>query len=202
MTVLTLQPDEAAGNDADISVGGGVPAGVRLYPQAAANTFRSLIRFDLSSIPATAVVSAATLTLVADEEGNKANLSLHALTRAWVEAEVNWTEGSTGVNWTSAGGDFEAIAYKTWVNIGIGTHTADLTTLTQKWVSGTLAKNGFLLKYDTEVGAGIYVGIASSNYPVAGSRPKLVITYTLPVGGGNANRTLYIRRGRFPGGRR
>ncbi len=162
------------------------------------DTRRTLIRFTLTSIPAGATVTAATLSLWLGYLGSdfasvNTTLSAYRVLRNWVEAESTWTIYSTGNNWGTAGcanttTDREAAA--------IGTHGMLLTdgvdsqhdiALTpgaggvQDWVSGALANYGLLLKSGTEADD-MYVFRSSDYVADATKRPMLVVDYTVPGG--------------------
>jgi hypothetical protein len=126
------------------------------------NLQRTLIQFDLSSIPAGSTINSATLTLNADTRfgGNAANqpMDLYRVTRPWTEAEVTWSLASTGMPWTTPGGDYvgttgvkDAAPYATNnANPADDTPVAwNVTALAQEWVSGANANNGVeILSFD------------------------------------------------------
>ena len=66
---------------------------------------RALIKFDLSSIPANAVITSATLSLwtANDLSDNTRTIRVYHLKRAFNESQPTWNLASTGVNWEVAG---------------------------------------------------------------------------------------------------
>jgi len=73
-----------------------------------ANIIRSLLQFDISSLPAGAVLTAATLYLYyyAAQQGTPTGRTYNCyrvLRRDWVELEATWNIYKTGSNWTTAG---------------------------------------------------------------------------------------------------
>ena len=153
---------------------------------------RTLIKFDLSSIPANAVIQDATLSLwfSTDISSNARTMRAYRVLRNWVEAQATWNIYSTGNNWGTAGcanttTDREA------TDIGSVSVSASETPDTEKqisltaskvqeWVSGTTANYGLLIQMDTE--SNDAYAFHSSGGATAGYRPKLVINYTVPVG--------------------
>jgi RHS repeat-associated protein len=112
---------------------------------------RSLLRFDLGSIPKNAYVGTATVALHAQAAVvNTAGLELRRVTKDWT-SEVRWEWCSPFCQWSAPGGDYtsEGSEVKTsergsqagWWNFSAG-----LAPLVQNWVSGTAANQGLLLK--------------------------------------------------------
>lgn len=203
---LTLQPDAAAGKDARMVqdqpldnygvnnqlVIGNIASGD--------NRQRTLIAFSLAALPDDAVISSTTLSLycLMDLSANARTFRVYRQKRAWTEGDKNDTEdapasGATwgrydaSNNWQTAGGfgvdDCEQ------VDIGSRDFTATETlnafkdfALTPVTKAALDWGNGWLLKGDTE-SADAYV-FASSDHATAAYHPKLVVDYTLPVGGG------------------
>ena len=180
---LMLQPDAAAGQDAKIwSLN---PDDV--YPDdtefiaaswtwsGSPGVYRSLVKFDLSSIPAGANVTSATLDLYySDATGSAGQAGANAaelkrITAPWTESAVTWSNqpAVTDDNMvslpqtTSASQDY----------LGI-----DVQAMVQDMVDNPATAHGFLLKLETESGMAS-MKFASSDYPEAAQRPRLVVTY-------------------------
>lgn len=185
MTVATLNPNADTrlqsgspttnDNSAWINVG---------ESNAATSTHRTLIKFDLSSIPSTAVVSSVVLRLycVTDYSSNARVFSVYRTKRAWVEIQSTWNVWSTGNNWSTAGGFHADDCEQT--EIGNRSMTATETvnqykefTLdaakVQEMINGTFANNGFLIKAATE-SDDMY---SFNSRESASNLPELVITY-------------------------
>ena len=196
MPTYTSQPDGTSGIDAHIASdvpntnrGTVASADVGEYSGAVG---RMLLKFDLSSIPSSAVVSSATLTLtpVGDYSSNARTLSVYRCLRAWTEAGVTWNKYDGTNAWGTAGADNttsdrESSAIGT-LSVGASPtlNTGMDITLTaskiQEMVSGTFTNNGFVIRVDTENADDIQW--ATSDHATAGYRPKLVIEYSLPSG--------------------
>jgi hypothetical protein len=202
MTTYSSQPDETTGIDTfldNVNTGTNYGTNGVLYSgewNGGANIFRTLIKFDLSSIPVLAIASSATLSLwtTADSSNNARDKSLFRVLRDWVEAQATWTAWKTGSNWTTAGcgsGGNDADLTNVWAVTNMANNVANDTqidfvftatgiTELNKILSGANANYGWLLKTTTE--ADDEYGFASSTGATAARRPKLVIEY---VFGGN-----------------
>lgn len=153
---------------------------------------RSLLKFDLSSIPSNATILSATLR-VYDQGLNYSDniriMSVYRVLRAWVAAQSTWNNYSTGNAWGTAGcgnttTDRESSAIGSvsmpatevagYVDITL-TASAIQTMIT----GGGFTNNGFLLQMATETNDMHQF----SDETVSNQEPKLVIVYTLPDGG-------------------
>jgi hypothetical protein len=148
--------------------------------------WRTVIRFTgLSNIPSNATVTAVTLRLNFTYAETPATVVAHRLLRNWVESEVTSAVYSTGNNWqlTSASGDLDRVATASGsfsYGTGLGWKefsSSGLISDVQNWVDGTYQNDGWLLLCST----GTYL-VANSSEASDGTRPELVVTYT--VGGG------------------
>lgn len=145
---------------------------------------RSVVRFDLSAIPAGSQVTAATLELyLSTAPAATRTYHVHRVTRAWVEAEVTWNEAANGVPWTTAGGDYQATPS---ASVTTGTVSGvwlvwDVTADVQAWYSGAAPNHGLLVKDSVENSTTAYTGtFATREHGTATLRPRLVVTYTPP----------------------
>lgn len=191
MTTLTIQPAAAAGLD------------VFLHKHYPTNNYgalsvlvvgedntrvdyvtRTLIKFDLSGLPAAAIISSAVLSLwcVTDKSSNNRTFRVYRQKRAWVELQATWNVFSTGNNWQTAGG-FGADDCE---QVDIGSRNFTSTEGLEAWKEFALTPttkagldlgNGWLIKADTE--SNDLYEFASSDEGVAAEHPKLVIEYTL-----------------------
>lgn len=191
MTILTLQPDETSGIDAQMNnaasstnYGTSSALGVGEF-DSAAEVYRSLIKFDLSVIPRNARIISAqlTLTITLDRSSNARDEKIYRVLLDWVESEVTWAQWSSGNNWglggcSSPGADYDTTVWAT-LNLGTAetgakTWNLDVTEFS-KMVSGIYPNYGWLIAADTQSNdAYVY---ASSFYFNADNRPKLVVQY-------------------------
>lgn len=165
----------------------------------AGNICRALLKFDLSSIPATATIDSAVLHTWLKDSGttNSSTNSTHRLyrvrnSRDWVETEATYTIFKTSNNWTTAGCGSTAsdredtiLAECPYLTSGAANAEFDFTWnasgLAQiaAWTAGTVENNGMLAKSPVEIDDAF--SIHSSEATTAGYRPKMVINYTEAV---------------------
>ena len=148
---------------------------------------RSILEFSLSSLPAGAVISSATLKLyyyyhaAANPVGKE--ISAFKLTRTdWVELQATWNIYKTGNNWTAAGGDFvtsDPSGGTDLVPAGYGWMEWDIQDIVED-AQGNSDPVEILMKFTTEPGVSYQVSWYSKEYGTAEYRPKLTIEYTLP----------------------
>ncbi|MFZ4523367.1 MAG: DNRLRE domain-containing protein [Bacteroidales bacterium] len=150
---------------------------------------RSLIKFDLTSIPAGAIVTNARLTLYYDASiaiGQQygANASfLQPITADWDQMTTTWNN-KPPVNTVGQ------ISVPATLSLTEDLADIDMTALVQGWVNDPATNFGFSHRMQVEV---TYCSVvySSSNKPIAAKRPKLVVTYNcdLPMTLG-ADRTI------------
>lgn len=192
---LTLQPDAAAGKDAEVFSCG--PCGYQNTNHGGQRDFdaigwtnggnssnvRSLIQFDLSSIPTNAVITDARFSLyhnTTSPEGSHFNTFftpnnsyLRRVTSAWAEYTVTWNNQPTvtTTNQISLGATTSSTQNFTNINV---------KTFVQYWVNNPSQNFGMQFRVQTEAKYRKLI-FASSDHPTASLRPKLVITYTVPA---------------------
>ncbi len=145
----------------------------------------SLLKFNLSNIPSTAVVSSAVLNVyMYTAPGVSYNVSAYRMTRDWTELGVTWNKYDGTNAWTTAGGDYNnSIEYAraalgTTGNVWI---SFNITPLVQKWVNGTNSNYGLILVSNDTNAASQLAKFYSTDYGTNTSRrPILVVDYTAP----------------------
>ncbi|MCM3005799.1 DNRLRE domain-containing protein [Priestia koreensis] len=175
--IRSAVPAQTGGND--LEIGGGVGNG---------NAIRSLLKFDLASVPADTTILSSSLDLYFSSTNSDTpiNLNLYELTRDWNENEASWNYAkiSPSTAWTTKGGDFNTTKLASVSGLTSPT-TMDnelkkwevSPSLIQKWKENTGSNYGFILKSDTE-STNIYKKFISSENSVDEKyHPKLVITY-------------------------
>lgn len=191
MTAVTLQPGVADTyiNSANVNTNNNGATINRVgESNATSDIRRTLMKFDLSAIPAAVNILSATLSmyLSTDESSNARDFKVYRLKRNWAEAQVTWNIYSTGNNWQTAGGFGADDCEQT--DIGSRAMTANESADWKDWtltpakitemVDGTWANYGFLIKADTE--SNDCYRFYSRNYAVDTSlRPKLALSYEL-----------------------
>ena len=159
----------------------------------------SLLRWDLSGLPAGITVENATLELYrySGDAASAMDIVLYRVTRSWTEGTGDdfWVgpgyvpNGATrttydGSNsWTTPGGDFDATVVDQITlpaGTGNGWIALDVTAAVRAWVEDGLPNYGLLLRPLS--GQWTYHYFYSRNYGTDGRRPRLTVTYTA-VGG-------------------
>jgi parallel beta-helix repeat protein len=148
---------------------------------------KSLLRFDLSSIPTTASVSEASLAVYwrANSNGNSLTLAAHRVLQAWVDSQATRLQRKSGVNWQAAGmgsgSDYLASAdgaallagaAGVWISV-------DVTDMVRAWVQEPASNHGLVL---LQAAAGGYVVATFCselgwNPCTVGQTPRLTVTY-------------------------
>lgn len=145
---------------------------------------RTLLRFDLSALPARIGVKAATLgvNIISYNHSNR-SYEAHNLTSLWTETDASWTNRISATAWVTAtgGGDFNATPTDTFTISGSPavpfTMTWNITGDAQKWYTGS-PNFGTLIK-QTSTGANDPQGIQFSSREDAtvANRPSLMLTF-------------------------
>ena len=146
---------------------------LRVGFKTASGNYRTLIKFDLSSIPTGATITSADLKLYYHAYGGAAgyplDISVYRTTVDWNEGYLSWSKAE----------NYNSFSYDTATIIaggGAGYKTWDITSLVQNWVDGTYSNYGILLRAPTQSGSTIYRQFRSKEY--GSNVPKLVVTYT------------------------
>jgi hypothetical protein len=197
LDTYSSQPDEASSFDTEFSSaaqttnngnGNQIVAGEH---NGLADIFRTLIKFDLSSIPSNATITSATLSLWVKQDisDNARNFKLYRVQRDWVESQATWLNWKTANAWTTGGAGSngnDADLTTVWASTSFSASEAvntqkDFvidTTEFAKLIDGTYANYGWVLRPDTELNDG-YVFYSAAE-TTASRRPKLVVEYTIP----------------------
>jgi hypothetical protein len=163
----------------------------------ASSVRRGLVSFDVSSIPASAQVVSATVSLYETITLRGSGVvGVHRVTTPWAEGGgqntcvgegATWTQTGTGSSWLTPGADFVS-ADESSVAKAAGDQPGwdrfDVTSTVQGWVDGAFQNDGLLLKLDDESASPCttvtncnYWPYASNDYSDSSLRPVLTITY-------------------------
>jgi len=214
--VLTISPGESAVIFQYLS--GGTPNAVTLNVGEDVNgyTYRSLISFDLSSIPENAVITSASLSLPTKVFRNwpVVSISIHRVTESWVNAagNVSWSKRDASTNWSTTGGSYASSASSTltgaYAVANQENHFTGLEDDVQLWLDNPSQNFGWILinsnQDDVNTFKSFY-GNYDPNYPNSGSPtwfpPVLTIEYeVIPEASGvilsllGAGCIVYFRR--------
>ena|GEM_PF-5340698 len=161
---------------------------VRWQRSQVADAEAGLMRFDLTSIPASALVQSATLKLYVTDRTNVNPMTLSAfgVLRPWALAEANWYSATLTSAWAAPGCNGIGSDRQ-----GLATSSADLwdvgmwielpvTPLVQEWVHNPSVNYGLALKpTGTSATPSVRYELAASLYPDTALRPILTVTYIL-----------------------
>lgn len=153
---------------------------------SAGNTSRSLLRFDVqNTLPRNIHLIDAKLRLrLATRTGSATTpIAVHRATRSWT-ADATWNRFNATTAWTNPGGDFLTPAADTTDVGGIGEYFwSPLRATVQRWVDGTIANQGLLVKAADETQGDLFEFESSHNNnanppyldvlyePASGARP-------------------------------
>ncbi|QRN94997.1 DNRLRE domain-containing protein [Archangium violaceum] len=157
----------------------------RDYPTGTGKIANALLRFDVSSIPATALVQSARLTFNVRNATSGEGFFVYAANRAWNESQATWTNATSSTTWATGGAsgasDRGTTSFATLLPSAVGKYSVDLNaagvTAIQGWVRNAGSNNGFVLDALTNMDG---LELDSSESTTAANRPQLTVTYTLP----------------------
>ncbi len=146
---------------------------------------QTLIDFDLSALPATAVVESASLQMWVDTCVNPGtlNASAYALRRPWNERDVTYQRADVGSPWQTAGAlgasdrdpavlDTVSLPASDWV-------AWNVSTAVRNWLRAPSEAFGLILS-DANSG-NVRCGLATREHFDAAKRPRLQVRYSLPT---------------------
>ena len=167
------------GTDITLWADGDIPAG-------SLATKVSLIRWDVTAIPAGSVVRSATITLTLSTVANSPStdrFSLYAMLRGWNESETNWNDTMAAAPWATPGaaelGRDHAVREIGGVGpLATGSQAvrlnADGVALVQQWVNSPDMNFGVQISnWISNDG----LGLAASESTVTAARPRLSVAY-------------------------
>lgn len=153
------------------------------------NSYRDILKFDFSALPAGATITAAELDLyyfnVLSNDAVGRTIQAYRLTQtAWTEAGATWNKYDGTNNWSTAGGDYTVTnGASSVVPASSGWMTWDVTTLAQYFQANTGKIAYFIIRdNDENIAPGRGCQFHSSEYVTDVTLcPKLIITYTTTV---------------------
>jgi hypothetical protein len=167
-------PNTNHGGDTSISASGDTPAG-------SGNENYILLQWDVSSIPANAIVRSASIVVTVSDRADQ-TYDFYELTRAWSESQVTWQKADSSTDWASNGAD--GLGDRNTASLGsirastTGTYTVPLNaqglTVVQKWVTTPSSNRGVIIANKDNDNR---LEIRSSEYSTKTSRPKLTVTW-------------------------
>jgi hypothetical protein len=178
--------------------GGGI---AQQTPDGNAYRRRALVQFNLSSIPAGATITGASLRMqVTRTPGGAYQFNVYRMLASWGESTSNSGSQGRGVAaapgdatwnfrffgdatsaWTNRGGDFDPSIRASQIVGGTGTFTwsgPGLVADVQGWLNGTIPNNGWMLTADQEFLTSTARRFASRESTTTSFRPTLIVQYT------------------------
>ncbi len=153
-------------------------------PANASNLKYTLVRFNISGIPAGSIIQSAQFGLTVQGSRNKNHFdNVYKITTAWTEAGATWNSPGAG-GWAGGGAfsnsDYAATNYGIFVPRSNNTqYTVDVAGAVSDWVNGAPNNGLVLVSTGTDGGDARYY---SDEEGTASRRPVLVVTYLTPVG--------------------
>lgn len=190
-TTVVFQPNEASAVDNYLHTSIGVsPTDGKLQVGHSGGTLvRSVFVWDLTSLPAGAIVTSASLTLTefADEVTSTQTIRTYRLTQAGVTESCTWATYDGSNAWTTAGGDYSTAITSTQTTDG-GTlviSDAGFVNLANDALNNRSGLLRIILATQEELD-GVTSGTQRMKYnsasvATASDRPKLTVTYTRPA---------------------
>ncbi len=163
--VESINPTNNYGNSSGCAVG-----------NTATNIIRTYIKFDLSTVPANAVIVDADLKLYQWGTLGTDNftIGLYKVTSDWDESTIDWDPQPT------CSVDAEITSDITWAWVATW-RSWDIDTLAQAWLDGSITNYGVVLKDTDEDLVNTLAYFLTSDYTYDTSkRPKLEIDYYIP----------------------
>jgi hypothetical protein len=158
----------------------GNSATLRVGNISSTTQYRSIIKFNISSIdPANTITSAKLQTYQETHYGSSdITITAYRLTSDWVESEASWNNMTFSSQWGAAGGDYgEEIASVIFSNFSGNYYNFSIDVAVRGWVNGTYANYGIIL-ISSDAAEGNYTYLSSSESSIESQRPKIIIDYT------------------------
>jgi hypothetical protein len=181
---VVIQPDGSAGKDSFVYLwkphdNYGDNTSLNISGNTVGTLYRTVIQFNISPIPPTAIITDAKLGLHYDWVYGttiEGRIALYNVLQAWDENNIDWDGQPTTspLPWLITAIPGYATGDFLYLDIGISN--------VQRWINGSLYNYGIMLRdYDESDAEGLRA-FSSSESVDADSRPKLVIQYYDPVG--------------------
>jgi uncharacterized repeat protein (TIGR01451 family) len=126
----------------------GADTTLRVKPDSSVK-FRTLVQFDLSSIPPGTLVKCAALLLYENNTSADQTIHIHQTNASWLESQATWNNRTAANPWATAGGDYNASPTASFLPDATGLRIVEITSLAQFWVDNPGANFGLLLRSTT-----------------------------------------------------
>lgn len=161
----------------DNNYGYGTEAELVSYPFGPNNSKRFVLKFDLSTIPAGAVITNAKIELTVTNYFHAAStIGAYTVSVPWSETSVNWSDVAGHISSTPT--STKTLVFPT-NSLGYVAQW-DVNADVQAMVDGTLTNNGWLFMDVAEAtNSYAFWNFASNNNSIVANRPRLVVDYTV-----------------------
>jgi RHS repeat-associated protein len=149
---------------------------------------RTLVKFDLSSIPNLSVIENADVRLnTLNQIPASSTLDLERLTPHAFTSGATWNKYDGTTNWTGPGGDYVQNGSNPWDSKTVAANTTGPvdfypTELVQDWYYGRLPNQGMLIKKHNEASGAYLLNFASSENTNSALRPQLIVDWEKRLG--------------------
>jgi hypothetical protein len=191
---LTLQPPEADPTHRDTHVASGVLAnnnfgsdiyllvGTQDVSKEANSRYRSILRFDLTSLVGASITDATLLLTASHGSFTNETFAIHRLTQpGWTEFGASWNAYDVGHPWATLGGDFDPTPAQSLFIPSVQNLAFDqLKSLVEDALQNRGGMLDVLVKGTAASGNQILYCYSSGN-TTPSNRPTLIVNYTYPV---------------------
>jgi len=181
--IFQTRPNASEGKDTyirenvDTNYGDGET--IKIGKSGGGQEFRSLIEFNISSIPESHTITSAVLRLhlLYSSSSNNITAEAHALAVPWEEQNATWYNRTSIEQWSQEGGSYysEVVESKE-ISTNPGWYNFSIDSVVRKWVNGSLENNGLII-VSPDASTGDYKDIDSSDSTDTNLRPELIIEH-------------------------
>jgi hypothetical protein len=191
MGAQTLQPDGTAGKDCRVSSGtptttSGTSTTAPLAGDAGGSGMqRMLIEFNLDDFGIVSGDTINSFVLTCDHAATVSAgviVDIHRVTAAWNEAEACWDNRTTGVPWSTGGGDYDPVAAASFTFTGVASEPVvfAIAALAQDALDSRAGILSCIIKLRSEAGVGVVTNLRTSDNGTAADRPEAAAIWTTP----------------------
>jgi len=170
-TINSLFADVNAGTSTEII--SGLSTGNKIGKITLSNEYRSLLQFDVSSIPSNAIILSANLNLYGINHGGVNSGYIEWILGSWEENEVTWNTQPSSVP--------QEQVYIPQSDSSNQNYQIDLSFFVDKWAKGAINHGILLRKGESQITSSGFLRFASIDNEDPTLYPTLEITYYLPI---------------------
>jgi hypothetical protein len=141
--------------------------------------FRSLIKFDLSSIPQGDTITNSVMSLYLSSATNTNNITadIYLISNPWINSEVGWNNRNSLTPWDSSGGDYSTKITSLQISNTPAWYNFTITTAVRNWITSGNENLGIII-LSPDATTGNSVDFASSDNPDTSKVPSILVDYT------------------------